>query len=486
MRNRLAILGLAALVGPGLVPETCGDILRFKEGGQVVAPSTREGREIILDTPMGTTRFPEGDFREIIETPDPRDEWAGHLARAKKDGAAGLCAASLWALDHGLVKESEAAAREAHRFDAKHEPASRMVRAMDRLAESRPDPSMASILKGLPADHRIARGPHVVLIHQHSDDEAAERVALLETIVGAYTLHISALGLALPAPSQKLPSMWFAKKADYLAFLRSEGATAFLNTRGYHHPTREMVVTYDSRDDPERKRGTAEVLSARSELSAFAEKADTIPASGRARVMLRGKTYNVDRNGARKLIDGLGREVDRQEIVHELGRREIDWGVAAHETIHQLVAATKLAPRHDSFPPALSEGLAMQFEAVTGGRWAGLSGVPTYRLRDYRALKTPPGLIATLGDPRFGPGYNPDEYARAWAAVRFLRVENPSAFIAMIDGLRAPTTQPEPASSRASKTLAGLLKADIDAEWHRAVEGLRLNSEPPNPSAHPH
>ena len=49
----------------------------------------------------------------------------------------------------------------------------------------------------------------------------------------------------------------------------------------------------------------------------------------------------------------------------------INEGTAAHEIIHLLAANSGLLPRHDAFPIWLQEGLAMQFEVIRGGRWAG-------------------------------------------------------------------------------------------------------------------
>jgi len=466
--------------------ESQGDILRFREGGEVVASATQQGAVVVIDTPMGEFRFPIGDFREVVATNDPRADWAAKVDEARRGDAAKKCATAIWALDHGLVPEAGAMIREAHEQDAGHQPSARMVAALDRLATPLPDPAMPKILRGLPVKHKIARGPHVVLVHQHSDADSSERVAILETIVEAYALHFASLGLDLASPRERLASMWFARKADYLAFLRAEGATSFLNTRGYHDAVRNMVVAYDCRDDPARLRARTEGLEARAELAAFASKVDAIPAAGRARVTLRGKPHSVDRGSARELLSALGRELDRRDIVLELGRREIDWGVAAHETIHQLVAVTRLAPQHNSFPSALSEGLAMQFEAISGGRWAGLAGVPTFRLRDYRALKGPPGLASTIGDSKFGPGYNPDTYARAWATIRYLRTDRPEAFVSLIDRLRSPSDRDETAASRALRVVASLLPEGEDGRFREAINQLRLPSEPTNPAAHPH
>ena len=462
------------------------DVLRFREGGEIVAPSTRDGDSVRIDTPMGFSVFPAADFAEIVEIPEPSEDWPSRLKAAREGGADPLCDAALWALERGLVAEAEGAAREAHAADPRQQPAARMVAALDRLKEEVPDPPANVVARNLPADRRMVRGPHVLLMHQHDEADAAERLALQEQVVAAYMLYFASIGIDLPAPRERLATMWFARKADYLGFLRAEGATAFLATRGYHHPTRNLVVAYDLRDDPERRRAIQEMASARAELDAFAGKIERIPRSAKARIAVRGQAQTLDRASARDLLGTLRRELDHRAIALELTRREVDWAIAAHETVHQLAKATGLAARHDSFPPALGEGLAMQFEAISGGRWAGLGGVPNFRLRDYRALTAAPRFVPSIVPPDFGPGYDASEYARAWAATRFLRTERPTEFVALLDVLRAPAQTLESASARAVRAFAAVRGADSDAAFREKMEELRLGTEPAWPGAHPH
>ena len=76
----------------------------------------------------------------------------------------------------------------------------------------------------MPGTWNVARGPHVVLLHQHDEADAAERVALLERVLTAYYLYLAALGYELKLPAHRLPSAWFARRDDYLAFLHVERA----------------------------------------------------------------------------------------------------------------------------------------------------------------------------------------------------------------------------------------------------------------------
>ena len=83
----------------------------------------------------------------------------------------------------------------------------------------------------------------------------------------------------------------------------------------------------------------------------------------------------------------------------------MDEGTAAHEMIHLLAANSGLRPRHDSFPVWLQEGLAMQFEVVRGGRWAGIGRANDLRLPDWRRLPTAPRLEPLVHDAGYGHGY---------------------------------------------------------------------------------
>lgn len=457
---RPTIVSLVCLVGASAP----ADLLHFVEGGAVELPASIQGVEIILDTPMGQLRFPQRDFLRIDATEDPSREWPARRARAISGGAPERLAAALWALDFGLVAEAETMLREAHACDPKHQPTARMVGLLDRLRLPLPDPEMTHLLRGLPADRRIARGPHVLLFHQHSEADADERIAVLERVITAYYLSFANLGLELAPPRCRLPSVWFAHRADYLSFLRAEGAGAFSTTRGYHHPTRGMVAAYDCRDDSPRQRQHEELRTRRHDLDQLALRIEAIPPGGRGRIAVPGRPPRLlDREEAQAYEATLRRQIDRAEMVMEITRREIDWGIAAHETVHQLVVASGLCPRVDTFPNWFHEGLAMQFETIRGGRWAGLHPPSPLRLRDYRHLSPRPTLDSTIRESRPGRGYDRDGYARSWALVYFLRNAESGTFLALIDGLRLPAQEGENPFSRTLKIVRSSLHYRLDA-----------------------
>ncbi len=467
------IIGLSALTA---TPGSFADHLHFSEGGGVRLPSSIDGADVVLDTPMGLLRFPRGDFSSIDSTPEPAREWPKRRGDAIKQGAPSRLASALWALDHGLVAEAQIAIREAHAADPSHPETSRLVRILDRLEAPCPDPELATLLRSAPRGHRIARGPHILLIHQMTDAKAAERVQFLERIVAAFALSFGSLGIELPPPRFKLPSICFSRNADYLAFLHDAGADAFGSTRGYHHPARGLVASYDCRDDATQRTAREDVEARREELARFGRSLEAVAPGARVRMSVSGEpSRTVSRDEARTWLGSLGRRLDRREMLLELNRREIDLGVAAHETVHQLVASSRLAPRFDAFPVWLQEGLAMQFETMRGGRWAGLAEPSPFRLRDYRSLSSPPLLAPLLSDAGLGRGYDRDAYARSWSFVYFLRSDRPATWISLLDALRAPTPDGDSAGSRSSHALLPTDResgSDLEAAWHRVIDAL--------------
>ena len=351
-----------------------------------------------------------------------------------------------------------------------------MIAALDRLEAPLPIPQSppCSAVPRLAIGSR--RGDHVLLIHAHPEAEARERIDLIERMIVAYYLYFASLGLDLPPPSHRIASLWFPRKADYQAYLRDEHADAFLTTRGYHHPTRGLVAAYDCRDDPQRVTAKDALIARREELDRFTSQLARLRSGARVRVSLAGiPGREIPRDQARTLAEGLRRQVERRELVLELSRREIDWGVAAHETIHQLVSASRLSPRPDAFPTWLHEGLAMQFEPIRHGRWAGLGSPSPLRLRDYRRLRTPPSLSSTIRDAGESSGYDADTYARAWGLVYYLRTDRPAVFVSLLDGLRIPGSGTGTAASRAASILVAPSResdAIEETRWQEFMRGL--------------
>jgi hypothetical protein len=208
---------------------------------------------VVLETPDGPREFPRGDFRRIVPGFWPPAEWEARREGAQAGGAEARFEAAWWALENGLTPEAEAMLRAAHAAEAGHQPTARMVAVLDRLAQPLPDPDLGPLGRILPGEARIARGPHVLLLHQHGAAEADGRVAVLERVLASFYLALAAQGFELPPPPHRLASAWFARQDDYREFLRAEVGPDFRTTSGYYHPTRGLVVACDARDRDDQK-----------------------------------------------------------------------------------------------------------------------------------------------------------------------------------------------------------------------------------------
>jgi Protein of unknown function (DUF1570) len=460
------------------------ELIYFVAGGQAHIPASVDGNIVRVDAPDGMLTFQRSEFRKIVPGYRSEEEWAQRKAQAQAAGAPERFAAAWWALENGLTSEAESMLRQALESDAHHQPTARLVAVLDRLQTLCAEPDIESLRASLSVPFELARGPHVLLLHQHTEAEARERIDLIERVLKTLYLVLAAQGIDLPAPRVRLVSVWFARQADYLAYLHAEQSDAFRTTSGFYHPTRDAVLAYDLRGGEPQSTSSAALIARRKELS-------------RAQAQLReqrGIRLNIEGAPSRVLshaeafevLDRLGRDVDRRQLLLDLERRSVNLGTAAHETVHQLVALTRLAPRHADFPLWLHEGFAAQFEVVRGGRWAGFSRAHDARLPDWRKLSPAPRLAALLRDEGFGQGYQRDLYAEAWSLVYYLRKQHPDRFITFLDLLRAPH---EAVPSSPERTLAAFRSAfgedliAIETSWHQFMSKINtpLESERPAP-----
>jgi hypothetical protein len=364
-----------------------------------------------------------------------------------------------------------------------------MVAVLDDLKASREDPDLEPFRKALGVSMKVARGPQVLLLHQHSDEEAADRVEFAGRIVTAYHLLFAGSGVPLTMPRRRLVVAWFADREDYRAFLQANDAQAFIPTRGYYHPTWNSVVMYDARSDERDRSDRAAFVKRREELTTLRDGLTGMPATGRLRIAIAGRRPQVvGKSDGRALADRLERDVRRGELLLETERLAYDEGITAHEMIHLLSADSGLTPRHDAFPLWLQEGLAMQFEVVHGGRWAGIGRPHDIRLPDWRRIQPAPGLEPLLRDRGFGRGYSRDPYVEAWALVYFLRARRGDAFLKFLDLLRAPQAEPGISDHReAFRRVFGDDVETLELEWRQYLAETsspleRHQPHPPRPA----
>jgi len=494
----------------GLVAAWCSlggavraDLIYFRNGGEIQVPVAVRGDSIVIDLAGEEYVFPPEDVRERLPGFFPADEWSGRAARALAAGTDARFANAWWALENGLTDEAVAELKAIHQVAPEHGPTARMTAMIARLEPPCTDPDIPGFRGALRVAFETARGPHVLLLHQHSDAQAADRVALLERIVTSYYLMFAGSGIDLRVPGRRIVFAWFADRADYLDFLKSQGAGAFATTRGYYHPTWNAVVSHDARSAESDIREQAVFAARRDELKRFQAILDRLPPRARARVVFVDEpARTVGKVDGAALIDRLEREVRRRELLLADRRIAMDDGIAAHETIHLLAAASGLQPRHGAFPIWLQEGLAMQFEVVRGGRWAGIGRAHDIRLADWRNITPPPPLEPLIRDSGFGRGYQRDPYVQAWALVYFLRARRSDQFVTFLDLLRNPSPGSATDDGSASPTppldaFRRAFNADLaplEREWHdflrEAATPLELHAAdgappPPKSSSRP-
>lgn len=473
-------LFLAAVAAPSRA-----DLIYFRKGGRIQAPAVDAGGQVEIVVGGRRFAFSPEDFEKRVPGFIPAEEWEGHrksLAAASPDERF----AGAWgALENGLVDEAVEELRRIHEEAPDHEPSRRMVAAADRLKSPREDPDYEPFRKVLGVETKVARGPHVLLLHQHPDDEAAERVAFLERVTTAFHLSFAGAGLSLETPRRRLVFAWFEDKADYRAFLIANDAGAFASTRGYYHPTWNAVLIYDARSSDLQRQDRSALAMRREELTTFRAALDGLPAGGRFRVALAGERPRVlGRADALALVDRLERDVRRGDLLLEAERRAYDEGITAHEMVHLLAADSGLLPRHDAFPLWLQEGLAMQFEVVRGGRWAGIGRPHDIRLLDWRKIHPAPALEPLLLDRGLGRGYSRDPYVESWALVYFLRARKGDQFVKFLDLLRGPEAVP---SQDAFRRAFGDDLSELERQWREYLAAAQTPLErhqphPPTPS----
>jgi hypothetical protein len=475
----LLVIASRALAGGG----ARGELIYFRKGGEAQIPAAIEAKRAVVAMPTGNLELAREDIAKFVPGFWPATEWDQRRGKARTLGAEARFAAVWWALENGLTAEVGAEIRELHRLEPKHSPAARMAAILDGLEQPSSDPDFAGFQKALGVGAKIARGPHVLVFHQHSEVEVRERIELLERVIAGYHLLFAAQGIELAVPRRRLVSAWFGDKKDFLAFLHSEEADAFATTRGYYHPTWNAVVAFDARSTPEQKSARGKLAARREELRRFSEQVDGAPARSRIRVKLgEGPMRTVGRVEARALIERMTGEAACEELLLELEWRAIDLGTAAHEMIHQLTGESGLVSGHHAFPHWLHEGLAAQFEVIRGGRWAGISRAHDLRLPDFRGVQSPLPLERLIRDAGFGRGYQRDLYAQAWALVYYLRNQRSGEFVTFVDLLRgpkglAPATSPGDRVKVAFERAFGSDLDRLEKDWRRFMESVQTPLE---------
>lgn len=471
-----------SMLAMGLVGHGSADELVFARGGKVRLAAEVRGDLVLLDTPGGALSFARSDFREIRAEEWPEREWPARLARSRDAKVDEKIELAKWALGQGMVRESAMLFREVHQRDPEQKAAASVVDMLAKLDRELKEPDTSEIRRALGADFQTAKSTHLVLFHQHGAREALERLDHLESVFTGFYLDFLIRGFSLRVPEERLVFVWFKEGDDYRAFLAREGAGAFLDTHGYYHPTRKIVVAYDARSDDEPFAKREALVRQADALAAAGHRVEAAPAGARIAITrLDGTRKSFPRDKAALELDAFQRDLQRQRLLLDMEWLEVDLPIAAHELVHELVEASGLAARYSDFPTWLNEGLAMQFESLRGGHWGGLANPSVLRLRDWNALKSTSTLASLLRDEGLSRGYDREAYANAWSFVNYVSQRRPECWIAILDALRVPNSRERDPRRIAREVLISASKQDLHAwelAWRAHARPASLEREP--------
>ncbi len=477
---------LLYLIAAGL-SSARAELVYFEKGGRAQVAATVDGKSVRIEGPDGVVAFDASDFARVVPGYWPEREWPDRLRSALKGDAFTRFAAFRWALDEGLTDEAVALALRAHHDDPQHAGFTRVASVLERLAKPLGDPDLKPLEALLGTSAKVARGSHVVLIHQHDDADATARVRVLEQVVTTFYARFAALGIELRAPEHRLASVWFATQKSYLDCLKLQHGDAFLTTRGYYLPALDAVLAFDTRGTESYRESAAILKERERETAGLSAAIARMPANARLKLTFPDAPPRALRKTeARAVLSKFERDVARQKLLLDLDRLSLDLAIAAHEQVHQLIAHSGLVVTHASFPIWLHEGLAMQYEHVRGGRWGGVSHPHERRLAAWRALDPQPALPPLLRDVGFGRGYRQGPYASAWALVYDIERNRPDDFLTFLDLLRAPRVvdQPRERDARVSNAFRGAFGDDLIAfqeGWRKRTRELKTPLEVHDP-----
>ena len=208
--------------------------------------------------PDGKVELARDDIRKIVPGFWPATEWEHPPPASDRGGLRGTVRGRL--VGHRERADHRSGRRVAGAPSPRSEArcrSARMAAVLDRLERPCIDPDFDRFQKALGIETKVARGPHVILLHQHSDAEADERIALLERVITGYHLLFAAQGVELsgPAPPAGLGLVRRSRKTTWLS-CDAEDADAFATTRGYFHPTWNAVVAFDARSSDRAANGS--------------------------------------------------------------------------------------------------------------------------------------------------------------------------------------------------------------------------------------
>ena len=439
VRRGLSFLGFCCVFA---LCSARADLYEFNNGGSIVAEGKRNNGVVMIPVAGRSFAFLESDFRRIVATEDFATALTRKLDAIKAGSVNDRLDVALWAIESGHVEEAVGLIEETARLNPADPRASRLFALLNQLRGPKYDPSTARLQSALNGEFEEIRTPNLLFLHQNNVRGARQKAEFLERIVFAFYLEFGLREVAIEIPRTRMVCVEWAKRSAYLAFLKSQNAGAFSTTNGFFHPTFRAMISYQSFLKPEAVAGPLD---------------------------------------KKILLDPTFQDARRRTLLKTAQKLAEDLGTAAHEMVHLMVTESGLLGEPGDAPLWLHEGLAMQYEYIEGGRWAGINRVQEYRLREFRNLTKRPEVGEILDDSGFGKGYKVEAYAKAWAFVHYLRTGKPREFQEYIDRLRLPRyeTEIEP-GTRSVEVFRQTFGDDLrklEAEWTEAMSKTRLAEE---------
>lgn len=253
------------------------------------------------------------------------------------------------------------------------------------------------LLKRFPKGFKTYSSKHFVIVYNTTDAYAKWNAVLFERLHKAFYAYWKRFGAELHEPEFPLVSLIFESRNDYLKYAAEEGVQGAENMIGFYSMQTNRIATYDLTG-------------------------------------IEGMISNGQRVSTTELVNTILRQPAAERSV----------ATVVHEAVHQISFNSGLQQRlalHN--PVAISEGLAMYFEAPdlrSSSGWGGIGNVNKYNLALFRhyASNRPTNSLITLiqDDTRFQNAQTVNSaYGEAWALSYFLAKTKPKEFTAYLADL---------------------------------------------------
>jgi hypothetical protein len=231
----------------------------------------------------------------------------------------------------------------------------------------------------------LKRTPHFLLVYNTSEGLAHSMASRLEDTYRSIYRFLEFNGIDSHRPDQRLEVLLFEQRAEYDDYGRSLGFNA-AGTFGVYHETSNRSAFFNVHTDPQFERLSAEILSARQNLTDLQERVNAIRGNT-ARVEIvygDGRRVTLTKVQARRELESAQRELKVLDGRRSNYSDRINRTVVQHEAAHHVLFNAGVHPRQAPSPKWIVEGLACLFETPPGQGGTGVAAINQLRLNDFR------------------------------------------------------------------------------------------------------